>query len=937
MADFNDVFHLDIDTTKAEQKIKRLEARVAKFEAKLVKSFKSAKLQKAVTSLNTKLKRTDAHLGRITKGLGGFDAATARATAAAENRFDRINRAIRRVGTAPNQASKRVDRFLKGVYQGSNKAGIGLDRMGRKGKIAGDEVARGAKKARVNLLRIAPAARTAGTSLTSMALRASALIGVAAGVRDITGEYLAFDRQMTIAAAKFSKLEPAMAPGTEAFKRYRNEIRGAAVDTEHTAAGVASAVDFWAKAGKTAEQTKAVIPITLDFASANTDASGAALEVARAGDILSDVLGQFKLAADDPTQLMTNTARVADVMSAAANTANVSADEMFEAFKTGGPVMTAVGGDIEQAATMVAAMANAGIKGSIAGRQLKIMMASLNAPTSKQAKLLEKYNVSVKDSEGNTRKLADVVGDLDAATKGLGTGDRFEVFGTLLGRQGITGFLNLLAEGKANLKSSTAELRKAGGETQRLADITRKSASVQIQQFWNKITDLGFKVIEQSQLFEKLGDAMESVDWDEAAKFIGDDFVPAMVTAGGVIKNTLWPAVKETASILNNVFGPAIKLVSTLTGGMSTEGNTLAKTLGRLGAMWIAYRGYLAAVKALGMVSHMVDFTRQITRAGTAQGVLNTKTAATNLTMANSVRQLGLIRSGALLAGSAFAGWTIGSIIHDQLVEPLAKGLHQLQLLKAEIEDTKSRDLTKRNSAMLEDDAETADEALKIEKEHQRVLEVTNVITGMGGMGAMGVGAGFAPQPKKEVEKLETFKTTVEEQLYVRRQEENIQRYETAPQEIAPQTTPFEPVPGVEQSVDFGLAEEISAINEILDKMQTEVLSPEIESQMAAMPVLGEVSLSDFVGTQEAQLKLSEEQAIADRDFQSKMLAKQVQSDTAPREVKIEIGDTNINIETKGGDPQEFKRVLITELDRRERIQNASLKDAVRSEGATEF
>jgi TP901 family phage tail tape measure protein len=427
--------------------------------------------------------------------------------------------------------------------------------------------------------RIGSSSKLASTSVTGLVAKVTLLIGAANKIRGIVSDWMDFDDTMTVAAAKFSKLEPQMRPGTKAFGEFKKEVREAAKETEHSATGVARAVDFWAKAGKSSAQTKAVLKNTLDFASANTDASGSMMDVARAGDILSDALGQFRLDTNDPTKLMENTARVSDVMSAAANSANLSAEELFEGFKDSGPVMTQLGVQIEDVSAYLATMANAGIKGTKAGRSLKIAMSAMNSPTSKQSDLFEKYNIKVKDSEGNFRGLTTIIGELSKATENLGTSERFDVFGTIVGREGIAPFLNLLAAGEDKLGDFSAKLRNVSGETKRLADITRQSASRQMQNFWNKVSDLGFTIIEETKLFDRLGKALDGIDWKAATDFITESLLPVLSDVGAVIVDYLWPAIRIVSGALNTVLSPAIEGILSLLSLLRGEGSSVSDSL----------------------------------------------------------------------------------------------------------------------------------------------------------------------------------------------------------------------------------------------------------------------------------------------------------------------------------------------------------------------
>jgi TP901 family phage tail tape measure protein len=536
---------------------------MANFEKVYSIGFNAQKALKSLDAFEKRFAKLDKKLMKIGESFAIFNRAISQNQGKAVASLDKMDDSLKSINKQTTQAGKKIQKLL-GVQARKpiNKTSKALTALGRKGLLATQRIEQGAKGAARGIRRIGAVSKGAQRSIAGLITKIGLFIGAAQGIRSVVSTFMDFDRSMTLAGAKFSAINKDMAPGTAAFKDFRKEIRAAAVDTEHTASAVAGAVDFWAKAGKTASQTKAVIPVTLDFASANTDATGAALDMARAGDILSDALGQFKLDTADPTQLMANTARVADVMSKAANSANVSAEELFESYKQAGPVLSAVGGDIEETSALLATMANAGLKGSIAGRSLKIATAALNAPSAKQAALMQRLGVQVKTAEGDMNSLTNVIGQLDKATAKMGEADRFEAFATVFGREGVTGFLNLVAKGEADIAGLTERLRDAGGETKRLAEIIRKSASAQMQRFWNKLSEIGFEIIEETRLFDRLGAALKRVDWKSVSKFITERLIPAFLGVAQAIKNYILPVVGVLSDAFGMVLGPAIDFIT---------------------------------------------------------------------------------------------------------------------------------------------------------------------------------------------------------------------------------------------------------------------------------------------------------------------------------------------------------------------------------------
>jgi hypothetical protein len=598
---------------------------------------------------------------------------------------------------------------------------------------------------------------------------------------------------------------------------------------------------------------------------------------------------------------MANTARVSDVMTAAANSANVSAEELFEAFKKGGPAMTAVGRDIEEASSLLAAMANSGIKGSQAGNQLNIALASLNAPSTKQSKLLKKLNVEVKDNEGNFKGLTSVIKDVNAATKDMGTAERFEVFSTLVGREGSSAFVGLLSQGQVALDDMTTSLRDANGETERLAEMMRSSGAAQIDTFKNDLRDLGFEIIEETGVIGHLTGAVKSIDWKKAYETVRTDVIPALKQAGRIITGTIIPAFQRAYDIVSTALTPVFNLLSAAFGKLSGEGKTLSKILGDMIALWLAYRGYLLAVKATNMAKWFIDLAKQMAGATAAQGALNTQTAATNVTLGKSVKQFGLLKSAAALFAAGVAGWEIGTIIHDQVVEPLAKARHDLEMMNAEVASTMRLDLSKRGSKQLEKDIESVDKLSQGIKDDP----IMDWIPGLG----------VQRDAQLLYAKRERARLTAGRDAALRREREEKQTFVERLPEEAPMGV-FTP--------------------ESFDAAPIEAPIP-----MAPLAESPRVSPEDTARYQESvreQTEIAKQKSLTDAEYQRQSLeALRANAAPAPVNQNIEVGPTTINMEVKSSDPAAISREVKRQQDLRDKNQRLELLDGARAIGPVEI
>jgi len=110
--------------------------------------------------------------------------------------------------------------------------------------------------------------------------------------------------------------------------------------TEFSASQAADAMGFLAQAGFSVDDILQALPGTLQLASAGS------LDLARAADIASNVLTQFKLKTSE-------IGRVNDVLALTASRSNTNVEQMAEALKFAGSVAATAGVSIEQTSAII--------------------------------------------------------------------------------------------------------------------------------------------------------------------------------------------------------------------------------------------------------------------------------------------------------------------------------------------------------------------------------------------------------------------------------------------------------------------------------------------------------------------------------------------------------------------------------------------------------
>lgn len=250
-----------------------------------------------------------------------------------------------------------------------------------------------------SLTRVSAGVKTAVASLLT--------IGVAgAAFKKVIQDTASFEQAMLQLQAVSGSTESQMA----ALEKQAREL---GATTQFSAQQAAEGQRFLAQAGFNANQILAATPGILQLATAGS------LDLARAADIASNVLGQFQLP-------VSQLSRVNDVLADSARSANTDIDQMAEALSMAGPIANSAGISLEETAAAIGTLSNAGIQGSRAGTGVLGVIRQLSNVTPQAEKVLAKYGLTVSDVNIETNGLSTVLDRLRGAN--MNTADSFAVF-----------------------------------------------------------------------------------------------------------------------------------------------------------------------------------------------------------------------------------------------------------------------------------------------------------------------------------------------------------------------------------------------------------------------------------------------------------------------------------------------------------------------------
>lgn len=324
------------------------------------------------------------------------------------------------------------------------------------------------------------------------------------------------------------------------FRALEKEARRLGATTSFTAQQVAAGMAELGRAGFGPEQIIAALDSILALSRATST------DLAEATKIATATLNVFGLAASDA-------GRVADVLTATANSSALGLLELGEALKLVGPIAFAAGETLEDVAAAIGILANNGVKGTTAGTSLARAFKEL-AKTAKAAKLKDITGVVTTDSLGNLRKLGDILRDVGLAAKDFPTAKRLAVFEEIFGRGQI----------------AAIALSKAGSSFEDLSKKIKESAGV--AQKTSKIMDSGL-----GGVFRRLLSAAQdlAIEFGESLRPLMEDFIAEIRKAipvvsaflkenGAIISSFIkWAAILGTTAIAIALTSRAILFMST--------------------------------------------------------------------------------------------------------------------------------------------------------------------------------------------------------------------------------------------------------------------------------------------------------------------------------------------------------------------------------------
>lgn len=400
-------------------------------------------------------------------------------------------------------------------------------------------------------------------------IKSIAQAGVSAVTATLAGITAALGAGATAAATVGSSFEAAMSKVSaisgatgDSLQSLTDKAKEMGAKTKFSASESASALQYMAMAGWDTESMLNGIDGIMNLAAAD------GLDLATTSDIVTDALTAFNLKASDSTHF-------ADVLAKASSSANTNVSMLGESFKYVAPLAGTMGYSVEDVSLALGLMANASVKGSMAGTSLKTALSNLASPTEDMANVMAQYGISISDAEGNALPLIDVMKQLREKFSGLSETEQAATASTLFGKEAMSGMLAIINASDSDFDNLTKNINNADGAAQTMADTMQDNLQGQITILKSALEGLGIEIYEgmSAPLQEAAVEAQNYVNrLTEAFKSGG---LSKMIEEAGAIFGELAVKAAEAAPEMINA---AVDFLQAFVDGIADNSDKLAKS-----------------------------------------------------------------------------------------------------------------------------------------------------------------------------------------------------------------------------------------------------------------------------------------------------------------------------------------------------------------------
>lgn len=375
--------------------------------------------------------------------------------------------------------------------------------------------------------------------------------------------------------AGMSQVQAISGASGEDLEKLKNKAKEMGATTKFSATESAEALNYMAMAGWKTEDMLGGLEGVMNLAAASGE------DLATASDIVTDAMTALGMQASEAGHF-------SDVLAAAASNANTSVGGMGETFKYAGAMAGTLGYSVEDVALATGLMANAGIKGTMAGTSLNSIMTRLSTNTNGARDAIEELGVAFFNEDGSARSLTDVMGELREATADMTTEQKANFANTVAGMEAQKGLSAILNATEDDYNKLSAAIQNADGCALEMAETMQDNLQGQLTILQSGLEGLGISLYETFQgtakdvvkeaqgMVQQLQDAFNAGGLDGLVSAVGDVLSQIIERLAGAAPELVNMAVSLVGSLCEGlksapgIGDSAASLITSLVTGLAS-------------------------------------------------------------------------------------------------------------------------------------------------------------------------------------------------------------------------------------------------------------------------------------------------------------------------------------------------------------------------------
>ena len=496
---------------------------------------------------------------------------------------DQAEKSVDKAAKAAEKTGKQVEKSAKStaskagqaVKQGADTAAKGTEsastKMQRSQKKVGDAAKQSSDKTKESWEE---SNQKSVTSTESACSRMSSLMkktAAAVGVASVAAAKKTIDVGKSFEAG-MSEVQAISGASGEDLERLSNKAKAMGATTKFSATESATALKYMAMAGWKTNQMVSGLAGVMNLAAASGE------DLGTVSDIVTDSMTAFGLKANQ-------SGHFADVLAKASSSSNTNVGLMGETFKYVAPLAGSMGYSIEDTATAIGLMANAGIKGSQAGTSLRSILTRLVKPPKDAAAALSELGISTTNADGSMKPLRQTMSELREKFSGLTESQKSQYASSIAGQEAMSGLLAIVSASDSDFNKLQKAIDNSSGAAKKQADIMNNNLQGALYELGSAAEAVGIGIYEDIK--EPLTKAVK----------VGTTQVSALASKlkkGGikeVVPKSAVNTVQNLGKVAKSVGGGGLKVLGS---AAKLVGNNMEVALPVAASLLTVFKGYKA-------------------------------------------------------------------------------------------------------------------------------------------------------------------------------------------------------------------------------------------------------------------------------------------------------------------------------------------------------